>query len=67
MVRHMYDMMRLEHMRTCFSIRREYVTHIKFRGISGISSKVSYIGQSDLINTCFRLPQALYTPGRQSV
>ena len=27
MVRHMFDMMRLVSMRTCFSIRGEYVTH----------------------------------------
>ena len=36
-VRHMLDMMRLVSMRTCFSIRGEYVSHMKFRGISGIS------------------------------
>ena len=49
MVRHMYDMMRLECMRTCFSIRVEYVTHMKFRGISGILSDFSYTGQCGLI------------------
>ena len=36
MVRHMFDMMRLVRMRTCFSIRGEYVTHMKFRVVSGI-------------------------------
>ena len=54
-VRHMYDVMRLEHMGTCISIRREYMTPMKFRGISGISSKFSYIGQCDIIYTCFGL------------
>ena len=56
MVRHMLDMMRLVSMRTCFSIRGEYVTHMKFRRISGISTDFSYIGKCDLINTCFGLP-----------
>ena len=64
MVRHMNDIMRLECMRTCFSIRVEYVTHMKFRGISGIPSTFSYIGQCDLINTCFGLPQVRHTPGQ---
>ena len=67
MVRHVYDMMRLELMRTCFSIRGEYVAHMKFRGISGIPSPFSYIGQCDLINTCFGLPQVWYTPEGQHV
>ena len=49
MVRQMFDMMRFVSMRTCFSIRREYVTHIKFRVVSGISTVLSYIGQCDLI------------------
>ena len=49
-VRHMLEMMRLVSMRTCCSIWWEYVTHIKFRGISGISTDFSYIGQCDLIN-----------------
>ena len=35
---------------------------MKFRGISGISSNFSYLGQCDLINTCFGLPQVWYTP-----
>ena len=43
------------------------VTHMKFRGISGIPSPFSYIGQCDLINTCFGLLQVWYTPGRQCV
>ena len=34
MVRHMLDMMRLVSMRTCLSIRGDYVTHMKFRGIT---------------------------------
>ena len=55
MVRHMLDM-RLVSMRTCFSIRGEYVTAMKFRVISGISTDFRYIGQCDLINTCFGLP-----------
>ena len=66
-VGHMLDMMRLVHMRTCFSIRGEYVTHMEFRGISGISSDFSYIGQCDLINTCFELLHTWYTPGEQPV
>ena len=53
MVRHMFDMMRLLSMRTCFSIRGEYVTHMKFRVISGNSTLSSSIGQSDLHITCF--------------
>ena len=40
-----------------------HVTHMKFRGISGISTDFSYIGQYDLLNTCFGLPQVWYTPG----
>ena len=39
MVRHMYDMMRLKHMKTCFSIRGEYVTHMnsgEFQGFQVI-------------------------------
>ena len=67
MVRHMLDIMRLVSMRTCFSIRGEYVTHMKFRGISGISIDFSYIGQHDLINTCFGLPCVWYTPGAACV
>ena len=39
------------------------VTHMKFCGISGISIDSSYIGQCDLINTCFGLLHVLYTPG----
>ena len=64
MVRHMLDMMRLVHMRTCFSIRGQYVTHMKFGGISGISIDFSYIGQYDLINTCFGILQVWYSSGR---
>ena len=56
MVRHMVDMMRLVSMRTCFSIRGEYVTHMKFRVVSGNCTVLSYIGQCDLHNTCFGLP-----------
>ena len=66
MVRHMLDMMRLVCTRTCFSIREEYVTH-EIQGISGISSDFSYIGQCDLINTCFGLLHVRYTPGGQHV
>ena len=44
MVRHMFDMIRLVSMRTCFSIRGEYVTHMKFRVVSGICTVLSYIG-----------------------
>ena len=40
---------------------------MRFRGISGISSDFSYIGQCDLINTCFGLPHVLYTPGAVDV
>ena len=43
------------------------VTHMKFRGISGISSDFSYICQCDLINTCFGLLHVWYTPGKQCV
>ena len=43
------------------------VTHVKFRGISGISTDFSYIGQCDLINTCFGLLQVWYTPGAACV
>ena len=50
-------------MRTWFSIWGEYVTHMKFRGISEILSDFSYIGQCDLINTCFGLLHVWYTPG----
>ena len=66
MVRQMYDMMRLQCMRTCFSIRGG-MWHMKFRGISRISSKFSYLGQCDLINIYFGLPQVWYTPGGQHV
>ena len=59
--------MRLVHMRTCFYIMGEYVTHMKFRGISGILSDFSYIGQCDLINTWFGLLHVWYTPGGQCV
>ena len=37
---------------------------------SGILCGISYmkdIGQCDLINTCFKLPQVWYTPGKQHV
>ena len=67
MVRHMLDMMRLVSMRTCFSIRGEYVTHMKLRGISGITTDFSYIGQCDLINTCVGLLQVCYILGWQHV
>ena len=43
------------------------VTHMTFRGISRISIDFSYIGQCDLINTCFGLPHEWYTPGRKNV
>ena len=33
----------------------EMNTHVTHMGISGISSDFSYIGQCDLINTCFGL------------
>ena len=56
MIRHMLDMLRLVSMRTCFSIKGEYVTHMKFRVISWISTDFRYIGQCDLINTCFGIP-----------
>ena len=64
MVRHMFDMMRLVSMRTCFSIRGEYVTHMKFRVVSGIFTVLIYIGQCDLHNTCFELLQVWYTSER---
>ena len=32
-------------------------------GISCSISYISYVGQCDLLNTCFGLPQAWYTPG----
>ena len=41
MVRHIFDMMRLVSMRTCYFIRGEYVTHMKFRVVSGNSIGVS--------------------------
>ena len=63
MVRHMLEMMRLVSMRTCFSIWGKYVTPIKFRVISGISTVFSYIGQCDLLNTCCGLLHVWYTPG----
>ena len=62
-VRHMFDMMRLVSMRTCFSIRGEYVTHMKFRVVSGNSIVLSYIGQYDLHITCLGLLQVWYTLG----
>ena len=40
---------------------------MKFRGISGISTDFSYIGQRDLIDACFGLLQVWYTPGEQHV
>ena len=40
-----------------------YVTPMKFRVISGISTVFSYIGQCDLLNTCFGLLHVWYTPG----
>ena len=55
MIRHMFDMIRLASMRTCFSIRWG-VCDMKFRVISGIFTVLSYIGQCDLHNTCFGLP-----------
>ena len=36
-------------------------------GISCCISYMCYIAQCDLINTCFRLPQVWYIPGRQHV
>ena len=63
-LRHMFDMMRLVSMRTCFSIRGKYVTHMKFRVVSGNCTGLSYIGQCDLHNTCFGLLQVWYIPGR---
>ena len=33
-----------------------YVTHMKFRGISGISSNISKLGLCDLISTWFGIP-----------
>ena len=63
MVRHMFDMMRLVIMMTYFSIRGEYVTHMEFGEVSGISTVLSYIGQCGLHNTCFGLPQVCYAPG----
>ena len=36
-------------------------------GISCSISYMNYIGQCDLINTCFRLLQVWYTPGGQHV
>ena len=48
MVRHMLDMMRLVSMSGCLSIRREYVTHMKFRTVPGNFIVLSYIGHSDL-------------------
>ena len=50
-------------MRTCFPIRGEYVTHMKIQGFHVVLAILCYIGQCDLINTCFRLPQVWYTPG----
>ena len=50
----------------CFSFRKREnttVTHMKFRGISGISIDFSYIGQCALINTCFELLHVWYTSG----
>ena len=64
MVKHMFDMMRLVSMRTCFSIRGEYVTHMKIQGSFRDFSVLSYIGQCDLHNTCFSILQVWYTPGR---
>ena len=45
----------------------KYVTPMKFRVNSGISTVFSYIGQSNLLNTCFGLPCVWYTPGEQCV
>ena len=56
MVRHMLDMMRLVSIRACFSIRGEYVTHMKFRAVPGNFIVLSYIGHSDLHITCYGLP-----------
>ena len=63
MIRQMFDMMRLVSMRTCFSIRGEYVRHMKFRVISGIFTVLSYIGHCDLHSTYFGLPQVWFNPG----
>ena len=50
-------MMRHKSMGTCFFIRRECVTHMKFRGISAISGN---IGQYDLFYTFWDVAQAGY-------
>ena len=53
-------------MRTCLSIKGEYVTHMTFRVVSGISV-LCYIGQCDLHNTCFGLLGVWYIPGAHHV
>ena len=50
----------------CFAVNgifHIYVTHMKFRVVSGISTVLSYIGQCDLNNNCFGLLQVWYTLG----
>ena len=63
-VKYMLDMMRPVSMMACFSIRGEYVTHMKFRAISGNFIVLSYIGHSDLYITYYGLPQVWYILGR---
>ena len=63
MVRHMLDIRRLVSMRICFFIRGEYVTHMKFRAISGIFIVLGYVGQSELLRTYYELPLVWNTPG----
>ena len=67
MILHMFYMMRLVSMRACFFIRREYVTHMKFKAKPGNFISLSYIGQSDLHITYYWLPHVWYTPGEQQV
>ena len=63
MILHIFYMMRLVSMRTCFFIRGQYVTHMKFRAKPGNFISLSYIGQSDLHITYYGLPHVWYTPG----
>ena len=50
-----------------FRYSKIHVTDMKNTGISCCIRFMCYIGQCDLINTCFRLPWVWHTPGRQCV
>ena len=63
MVGHMLDMIRLVSMREYFSIRGEYVTHMKFRAVPGNFIVLSYIGHSEIHITYHGLPCVWYTLG----